>query len=361
MANIRPVVIVGTSKGLFFLQGNINRGKWEVLGPFLKGLSINHAVYDKRNGRIYATANSVFFGSEVVWTDDLGETWGKAELNPKFSSQRGVTLERIWHIEPGLPQQPGTIYAGVAPAALFRSEDNGKTWEEVPGLTSHPTRSRWQPGAGGLCLHTIIPNPQNEDQMHVAISAVGVFHTKDGGQSWKPANQGVRADFLPQKYPEFGQCVHKMVMSNNPSLLFQQNHCGVYRSDDGGASWQDVTLGLPSEFGFPMAVHPREPETIYVIPLQGAEFRCPPEGKLRVFRSRNGGRSWEPLAKGLPQKNTFAGVYREGMVVDGLEPTGVYFGTNTGKVYFSGNEGDSWQAIVDNLPPIYSISVASVE
>ena len=358
----RPIAIIGTSKGLFFLRGNASRSRWELLGPFLSGVEINHATYDNRSGAVYATANSPLFGSEIVWSKDLGGQWEHASRNPKFSQESGLTLERIWHVEPGLPQHPKVLYAGVAPAALFKSEDSGETWEEVVGLSNHPTRPRWQPGAGGLCLHTIIPDPQDDKRMHVAISAAGTFRTDDGGRSWRPLNMGVRAEFLPQRYPEFGQCVHKMVMSpEKSSVLFQQNHCGVYRSDDGGEKWEEITSGLPSEFGLPMAIHPRETSTIYVIPLQGPEFRCPPEGKLRVFRSRNGGHSWEPLTRGLPQKNAFMGVYSEGMAMDALEPAGVYFGTNTGKVYFSGDEGDTWRFIADNLPPVSSVSVALVE
>ena len=231
----------------------------------------------------------------------------------------------------------------------------------MSSLTSHPSRPKWHPGAGGLCLHSIVVDQTNNNRMFVGISAVGVFRTEDGGATWTTANQGTRAEFLPEKYPEYGQCVHKLLMADGrSSLLFQQNHCGVYRSADAGRSWQEITSGLPSDFGFPLGIHPRKPETVFVLPLKGAEFRCPPEGKLRVFRSQDGGKNWQPLSKGLPQENAFVGVYREGMAVDTLDPAGVYFGTNTGKVFTSSDEGDSWRLLADNLPPVYSISTAVV-
>jgi photosystem II stability/assembly factor-like uncharacterized protein len=297
----------------------------------------------------------------VVWSNDLGKSWTTAKQNPAFPEKSAMKLERIWHLEPGRPSEPQVLYAGVAPAALFRSEDGGVTWGEIETLTQHPTRSRWHPGAGGLCLHSIVVDPSDEKRMFVGISAVGVFRTEDGGATWTVANQGTRAEFLPEKYPEFGQCVHKLLMADGKkSLLFQQNHCGVYRSADAGRTWQEITSGLPSDFGFPLALHPRESETLFVLPLKGAEFRCPPEGKLRVFRSRNGGKTWDTLTKGLPQENAFVGVYREGMAADSLNPAGVYFGTNTGKIFGSPDEGDTWQTLADNLPPVFSVSTAIV-
>jgi photosystem II stability/assembly factor-like uncharacterized protein len=357
---MKTLVLAGTKKGLFiFVSGD--RRRWELSGPFQAGREINHAIYDGRSGRIYATSNDAWFGCELVWSADLGKSWTTAKQNPAFPENSGLKLERLWHIEPGRPSEPQVLYAGVAPAALFRSDDGGQRWQQLKGLTDHPSRPKWHPGAGGLCLHSIAIDPSDANRMFVGISPVGVFRTEDGGASWHVANQGTRAEFLPEKYPEFGQCVHKLLLADGKSsLLFQQNHCGVYRSADAGRTWQEITAGLPSDFGFPLAIHPRLPETLFVIPLKGADFRCPPEGKLRVFRSRNGGKKWEALTKGLPQENAFVGVYREGMAIDSMNPAGLYFGTNTGKLFSSDDEGDSWRLMADNLPPVYSVSVAAV-
>ncbi len=360
MKKTQTLLCVGTKKGLVLFLSK-DRKRWTMRGPFLEGKEINHAVLDGRSGTIYATANDSWFGSEIAFSSDLGKTWKTARKNPAFTKKSGLKLDRIWHIEPGRKSEPGTLYAGTAPAALFCSKDGGETWRETKSLSQHPTRSRWHPGAGGLCLHSIALDPENPKRMFVGISAVGVFRTEDGGKTWEPANKGTRAEFMPVKYPEYGQCVHKLLLSpSDPSMLFQQNHCGVYRSGDGGRTWQEITKGLPSDFGFPLAIHPREPQTIYVIPLKGAEFRCPPENKLRVFRSRDGGKFWKALAKGLPQKNAFTGVYREGMAMDDLDPAGIYFGTNNGKLFGSADEGDTWAVIADNLPPVTSVGAAAI-
>jgi len=337
-----------------------DRKRWELQSPFQTGKEINHAVFDSRSGKLHATANDPWFGSQLAWSADWGRTWQAPEHGPGFPAESGLKLERIWHLEPAQGSNH-TLYAGVAPAALFRSDDDGRTWLAVDGLNQHSTRPRWQPGGGGLCLHSIAIDPAQPQRMWAAVSAAGTFRTEDGGQTWQPLNRGVRAEFMPDKFPEVGQCVHKLLLApGKSSLLFQQNHCGVYRSETGGETWQEITAGLPSDFGFPLAIHPREAETIYVIPLKGAEFRCPPDGKLRVFRSRNGGSAWKPLSKGLPQENVFLDVYRAGMDTDELDPAGVYFGTNTGKIFASRDEGDSWYLLADNLPPIFSVTVTAL-
>jgi photosystem II stability/assembly factor-like uncharacterized protein len=355
----RTLLLAGTRKGLFLLRSR-DRRRWELQGPFQSGKEVNHAIYDPQRGRLLATANDPWFGSELVWSEDLGRSWQAAKEGPAFPADSGLKLERIWHI--AAAPDGRALYAGVAPAALYRSEDGGESWREVAGLSEHPTRPRWEPGAGGLCLHSIALDPADPLRMFVAISAAGVFRTDDGGATWAPRNKGTRAEFRPEKYPEFGQCVHKLLMSpGDSSRLFQQNHCGVYRSDDAGENWQEITSGLPSDFGFPLALHPRDASTLYVIPLQGGEFRCPPEGKLRVFRSRDAGETWEALVDGLPQAGAYCGVYREAMTADRLNPAGVYFGTNTGKLFASRDEGESWSLVADNLPPIYSVSVSALD
>lgn len=356
MAN-KVLLLAGTKKGLFLFTSR-DRKRWDVQGPFQKGKEINHAVRDAHSGRIYATANDPFFGSQLAWSDNGGKTWKSPKRSPAFSPKSKLTVDRYWNIACADSKQ---LYVGVAPAGLFHSDDAGKTWSEVLGITNHPTRKKWQPGAGGMCLHSIALDPSNPKRMFVGISAAGVFRTDDAGKTWAPMNRGTRADFMPVKYPELGQCVHKLRMATgNSSVLFQQNHCGMYRSDNAGASWTEITKGLPSDFGFPCAVHPRETMTAYFVPLNGAVGRCPPDNKLRVYRTRNGGKKWDSLTKGLPQSGAFFGVYREAMHTDTLDPAGIYFGTNTGKIFASRDDGDSWYALADNLPPVFSISVSEL-
>lgn len=351
-------LLAGTRKGLFLITSP-DRRSWAVNGPFLAGKEVNHAVFDSRNDRIYATSNDAWFGCQVVWSDPTGDEWTPAARSPVFAKDSGRKVERIWHIAPGATAQPDLLYAGVAPAALFVSEDGGMNWSEVAGLSEHETRERWQPGAGGLCLHSIVQDPSDTARMWVGISAVGVFRTDDGGKTWATGNRGVRAGFQPDQYPEFGQCVHKLLKApGEGEVLYQQNHCGVYRSLDGGAAWDEITEGLPSEFAFPLAIHPHDPETLYVIPLQGSEFRCPPDAKLRVFRSRDRGDTWQAMTEGLPQENAYCSVMREAMSTDRMDPAGIYFGTNTGKIFGSSDEGETWHLLADNLPPVYSVSVS---
>ena len=334
------LVLVGTRKGAFILSSDPSRKRWSVSDPQFEGGDslrlasipgsspgagpagdIFHMAYDPRDGgTVFAGVNSIIWGPEIYRSRDLGKTWQSSSEGPRFSGG-DLTVKRVWHVEPGRADESGIVYAGVEPAALFKSEDGGDTWREIAGLTSHPTREKWQPGLGGLCLHSIVLDPSRHDRMWVGISAVGVFGTDDGGQSWRTMNQGIRADFLPDRYPEFGQCPHKVLAHKaRPEVLFQQNYCGVFRSDSAGAGWQDITQDLPSRSGFVLGVHSVEPSTIYVLPEDrvtgeevGGGMRFVTDAKFRVFRSRNAGKDWEPLTKGLPQKNAYLHVMREGM------------------------------------------------
>ena len=356
------VLLVGTMKGAFVLRADAQRRAWDVGGPYFPGSEVYALGYDHRGdrARIWAGTNSMHWGALLRSSDDFGRTWTNPEAaNVKFPEGTGAALQRIWQIIAGREREPDVLYCGVEPAALFVSRDAGSTWSLVEGLWNHPHRPLWQPGGGGLCLHTIFLDPERPDRMGVAISTGGVYLSDDGGGTWRASNTGVRAEFLPDKHPEFGQCVHKVAQSaRRPDRMFLQNHWGLYRSDDRGATWTDIANGVPSDFGFPMAIHPGDPDCAWIVPLESDQFRCTPEGKLRVFRTRDAGASWEPLARGLPQDGAYETVLRDALAVDALDRPGVYFGTRSGKVFGSADAGDNWAAILDGLPPVISVKTA---
>lgn len=348
----RTMLLLGTPKGAFILEGATDRRDWRLRGPVCEGWPVHDISVDAATGTLLAGAGSPWYGPAVLRSDDLGETWTPSSAGLTYGDD-GPKVVTVWNVTAGLD----AIYAGVEPAGLFRSTDGGATWSHVEGLTNHPSRAAWVPGAGGLILHTIIPHPTDPARMWVAISAAGMFETRDGGVTWQTRNKGVRADFHPEKYPEFGQCVHKAVIAaGDGERLYQQNHCGVYRSTDGGEAWDEVTDGLPSQFGFAMAAHPRDPMTAWNIPLTEPEQgRMMPGGAAAVWRTNDGGATWVRSGEGLPQQDAHLGVLREAMAVDRLDPVGVYFGTSTGQVYGSADEGATWAKLADNLPPIWSV------
>ena len=356
----RSLLLVGTSKGAFILDGGADRATWSISQPLCEGWPIHDLQWDPATVSIYAGGGSSWFGPAVFRSDDLGKSWTHSSEGMTYGDD-GDKIPTVWNVTPA----HGAIFAGVQPAGLFRSDDGGKTWSHVSALRDHPSRQDpgWSPGAGGLILHTIVPHPTDADRMWVAISAVGTFETTDGGKTWEPRNKGVRADFNPGPEPVTGQCVHKLTMAaGEPESLFQQNHCGVYRSYDGGRTWDEVDTGLPSEFGFANAAHPRDPSTYWVIPLtHPEEGRLAPDGALAVWRTPDRGDTWERQATGLPQENAFVGVFREAMSTDRRDPAGVYFGTSTGQLYGSADEGSSWARIADNLPPIWGVQAIEVD
>jgi hypothetical protein len=360
------VLLVGTMKGVFLFHSDGDRESWEPAGPWFPGEPVYALAYDGRAGRrrVWAAPWSFHWGPRLVSSDDFGASWNVPETNAvRFPEESGLELKRIWQIAPWRADEPDVLYCGVEPAALFVSRDGGGAWELVRGLFDHPHRPRWEPGGGGLCLHTIHGHAQDPRRLLVAISTGGVYRSDDGGASWAPKNAGVRAQFLPpeSRYPEFGQCVHKVAAHPaHPDRLFLQNHWGLYRSDDFAESWQDVANGVPSDFGFAMATHPHEPDTVYIVPLESDEFRCTPGARLRVYRTRDGGGSWEPLVKGLPQEGAYETVLRDALCTDCADPAGVYFGTRSGKLYASRDGGDSWRAVAAALPPVVCVKVAVV-
>ncbi|HXU88491.1 MAG TPA: exo-alpha-sialidase [Methylomirabilota bacterium] len=365
-------VLVGTRKGAFVLTSDGTRSRWDVSGPHFGGWEIYHIKGCPTDpNRLYASQSSSWFGQVIQRSNDGGQTWAPVGNKFVYEGEPGTHLwydgtprpfefARVWHLEPSL-SDPDTIYAGVQDAALFQSVDGGQTWHELPALRQHKSASAWQPGAGGMCLHTIVIDPSRPQRMFVAISAAGVFRSDDGAQSWRPMNRGLRSEQIPDPTAEVGHCVHRIAMHRSrPSVLFMQKHWDVMRSDDAGESWREVSGNLPSDFGFPIDVHAHEPETIYVVPIKSDSEHYLPDGKLRVYRSRTGGNDWEALTKGLPQRDCYVNVLRDAMAVDSLDPCGVYFGTTGGQVYVSPDAGDTWTAIVRDLPSVVSVEVQTL-
>ena len=350
------LVLTGTRKGLFLLRGDESRRRFELEGPLLAGWSVYHAVADPRDGALYACANNWVYGATVHRSTDLGRTWQRSE-SLGLPEASGLELAQTWHVEPGHEEEPETLWLGGDPGVLFRSDDRGTTWHAVEGLLEHPTRERWAAGAGGLCCHSIQTDPRDARRLYVGISAAGVFRTEDAGRTWAPANRGTAADFLPDPYPELGQCVHKvLVHPARPERLWQQNHCGVYRSDDRGESWERLDgNGLPSGFGFPIALDPADPDTAYVVPEEGSDNRVTCHGRLSVYRTRDAGSSWQLVADGLPDP-AWATVLREGLASD---ERGVYLGTQSGSVFVLPEHGDEWVEAASQLPPVLSVEVGT--
>jgi photosystem II stability/assembly factor-like uncharacterized protein len=370
MSGVR--ILVGTRKGAFVMTSDGKRKRWEISGPHFGGWEIFHVKGSPADpNRLYASQHTGWFGQQIQRSDDGGETWEPAGNEFAYDGVPGThqwyngtphpwEFARVWHLEPSL-DDPDTVYAGVEDAALFRSTDGGKTWQELPGLRGHGSGPHWQPGAGGLCLHTILLHPGDPGRMFVAISAAGAFRTDDAGETWRPINQGLKSEYIPDPTAEVGHCVHRIAMHpSRPDVLFMQKHWDVMRSDDAGESWHEVSGNLPTDFGFPIDVHTHEPDTVYVVPIKSDSEHYPPEGKLRVYRSRSGGNEWEPLTTGLPQSDCYVNVLRDAMAVDALDPCGVYFGTTGGQVYASADAGDSWSPAVRDLPAVLSVEVQTL-
>jgi hypothetical protein len=370
MSKIR--VLAGTRKGAFIMTSNGNRERWDISGPHFGGWEIYHLKGSPTDpSRLYASQVSDWFGQVIHRSDDGGQTWEPVGNQFAYDGDPGThqwydgtqhpwEFKRVWYLEPS-SSDPDTIYAGVEDAALFRSSDAGQTWQELPGLRSVKGHL-WAPGAGGMCLHTILMDPQDSNRMYTAISAAGAFRSNDGGQSWRPATKGLHSAYeLPDPDADVGHCVHSIAMHpSRPNVLFMQKHWDVMRSDDAGENWYEISGNLPSDFGFPIAVHAPEPDTIYVVPIKSDSEHYPPEGKLRIYRSRTGGNEWEALTKGLPQENCYVNVLRSAMAVDSLDSCGVYFGTTGGQLYASADSGDNWMAIARDLPPVLSVEVQTL-
>ena len=370
MSSVR--VLVGTRKGAFILTADGRRTDWTVDGPHFGGWELYHVKGSPADpDRIYASQSTSWFGQLIQRSDDGGRSWEAVGNRFEYATETGThqwydgtphpwEFARVWHLEPSLTD-PDTVYAGVEDAALFKSTDGGQEWSELPGLREQGTGPSWQPGAGGMCLHTIVLDPSAPDRIFAAISAAGAFRSDDGGGSWKPINRGLHSEGIPDADADVGHCVHRITMNpTRPDVLFMQKHWDVMRSDNGGESWHEISGNLPTDFGFPIDVHAHEPETIYVVPITSDAEHYPPEGKLRVYRSRTGGGDWEPLTRGLPQENCYVNVLRDAMAVDSMDSCGVYFGTTGGQVYVSADSGDSWAPIVRDLPAVLSVEVQTL-
>ena len=370
MSTVR--VLVGTRKGAFLLTSDGARRQWSVDGPHFAGWEVFHVAGSPADAqRLYASAHAHWFGQVIQRSDDGGRTWNAVGNEFRYEGETGThkwydgtphpwEFARVWHLEPDRTD-PDMVYAGVEDAALFRSTDGGRTWQELAGLRRHPSGPSWEPGAGGLCLHTILLDPHDSLRIFTAISAAGAFRSDDGGGTWRPVNRGLRSENIPEPEAEVGHCVHRLAMHpSRPGVLFMQKHWDVMRSDDAGESWREISGNLPSDFGFPIAVHATEPETIYVVPIKSDSEHYPPEGRLRVYRSRTGGDEWEALTNGLPQEHCYVNVLRDAMDVDTLDACGIYFGTTAGQVYVSADAGDTWTPVVRDLPPVLSIEVQTL-
>ncbi len=365
-------ILVGTRKGAFILTSDAKRREFDVAGPYFGGWEVYHLTGSPAEpSRLYAAPSMDWFGQVVQRSDDGGTTWEPVGNKFGYEGTPGThqwydgtstpwEFTRVWHFEPS-PGDPDTVYAGVEDAALFRTTDGGHTWHELPGLRQHTTASGWMPGAGGLCLHSVLLDPRGNGTIYTAISAAGVFRSDDGGQSWEAANRGLLTDGIPDPDAEAGHCVHRLAMHpSRPDVLFMQKHWDVMRSDDGAQSWREISGNLPTDFGFPIAVHSHEPDTVYVVPITSDSLHYPPDGRLRVYRSRSGGQEWEALTAGLPQEHCYVNVLRDAMAVDTLDECGVYFGTTGGQVYASADAGDNWTSAVRDLPPVLSVEVQTL-